>query len=100
MRGAKVKSKSGRRPPVKVRSGPELPLLPIADGADLFICECYDYARPTTGHMNWNHLQTRLPVLRARRIMITHMSASVLARLDDVRASGVLVAEDGLVVEV
>jgi hypothetical protein len=29
VRGAKVKSKSGRRPPVKVKSGPELPLLPI-----------------------------------------------------------------------
>ena len=75
-------------------------LLPIADGADLFICECYELARPTTGHMSWNHLQARLPLLRARRIMITHMSASVLARLDEVRGSGVLVAEDGLVVEV
>ena len=30
MRGAKVKSKPGRRPPVKVKTGPELPLLPIA----------------------------------------------------------------------
>jgi ribonuclease BN (tRNA processing enzyme) len=75
-------------------------LLPIAEGADLFICECYDYARPTTGHMSWNHLQTRLPVLRARRIMITHMSATTLARLDEVRGSGVLIAEDGLVVDV
>ena len=75
-------------------------LLPIADGADLFICECYEFARPTPGHMSWNHLQARLPLLRARRIMITHMSASVLARLDEVRGSGVLIAEDGLVVEV
>jgi hypothetical protein len=31
-RGAKAKSKSGRRPPVRVKSGPELPLLPIAVG--------------------------------------------------------------------
>jgi hypothetical protein len=30
VRGAKVKSKPGRRPPVKVKTGPELPLLPIA----------------------------------------------------------------------
>ncbi len=74
-------------------------LLPVADGADLFICECYELARPTTGHMSWNLLQARLPLLRAHRIMITHMSASVLARLDEVRASGVLVAEDGLVVD-
>ena len=37
MRGAKVKSKSGRRPPVKVRTGPELPLLPIAVGGILVV---------------------------------------------------------------
>jgi hypothetical protein len=37
LRGAKVKSKSGRRPPVKVRSGPELPLLPIVVGGILVV---------------------------------------------------------------
>jgi hypothetical protein len=37
VRGAKVKSKSGRRPPVKVKTGPELPLLPIAVGAILVV---------------------------------------------------------------
>jgi hypothetical protein len=37
VRGAKVKSKSGRRPPVKVKSGPELPLLPIAVGGILVV---------------------------------------------------------------
>jgi hypothetical protein len=36
-KGAKVKSKSGRRPPVKVKSGPELPLLPIAVGGILVV---------------------------------------------------------------
>ena len=37
VRGAKVKTKSGRRPPVKVRSGQELPLLPIAVGGILVV---------------------------------------------------------------
>jgi hypothetical protein len=37
VRGAKVKSKSGRRPPVKVKSGPEIPLLPIAVGGILVV---------------------------------------------------------------
>jgi hypothetical protein len=37
VRGAKAKSKSGRRPPVKVKSGPELPLLPIAVGGILVV---------------------------------------------------------------
>jgi hypothetical protein len=37
VRGTKVKSKSGRRPPVRVKSGPELPLLPIAVGGILVV---------------------------------------------------------------
>jgi hypothetical protein len=37
VRGAKVKSKSGRRPPVKVKARRELPLLPIAVGAILVV---------------------------------------------------------------
>jgi hypothetical protein len=37
VRGAKVKTKSGRRPPVKVKTGPELPLLPIAVGGILVV---------------------------------------------------------------
>ena len=75
-------------------------LLPIARDADLFVCECYAYAGKLTGHMSWEILQAKLPELRARRVMATHMNPSVLARLDEVRAGGVLVAEDGLVVEI
>lgn len=74
-------------------------LLPIARGADLFICECYAYAGKLTGHMSWEILQGRLPDLRAKRIMLTHMNPTVLARLDEIKAAGVLVAEDGLVLE-
>ena len=37
VRGAKVKSTSGRRPPVKVKKGSELPLLPIAVGGILVV---------------------------------------------------------------
>jgi hypothetical protein len=31
--------------------------------------------------------------------MVTHMNPSVLARLDEVRAAGLMVAEDGLVLD-
>jgi ribonuclease BN (tRNA processing enzyme) len=71
----------------------------VADGADLFIVECYSYAGPMTGHLTWEVLEARLPDLRARRIMVTHMNPTMLARLDEVRAAGVLVAEDGAVLE-
>lgn len=71
-------------------------LLPIAARADLFVCECYAATGKMTGHMSWEILNSRLPELRARRIMVTHMNPSVLARLDEIKAAGVLVAEDGL----
>ena len=71
-------------------------LLPIARDADLFICECYAYAGKLTGHMSWEILKSRLRDLRAQQVMVTHMNPSVLARLDEIRAAGVLVAADGL----
>ncbi len=74
-------------------------LLPIARGADLFICECYAYAGKLTGHMTWDILKARLPDLGAKQVMATHMSPSVLSRLDEIKAAGVLIAADGLVIE-
>jgi hypothetical protein len=32
--------------------------------------------------------------------MVTHMNPSMLSRLDEIRQAGVLIAEDGLVLEV
>lgn len=75
-------------------------LLPIAKDADLFVCECYAYAGKITGHMSWEILKARLADLRAKRTMATHMGPTVLARLDEVKAGGVLVAEDGWVMDV
>jgi len=75
-------------------------LLKIAAGADLFICECYDYDRDLTGHINWAQLKAKLPQFDARRIMLTHMNPSMLAQTAEPRAAGLLVAEDGLAIEV
>jgi ribonuclease BN (tRNA processing enzyme) len=74
-------------------------LIAIANGADLFIVECYEYARAITGHMNWTKLREMIPALGARRIMLTHMNPSMLAKLEEVRASGVLIAGDGMMIE-
>jgi ribonuclease BN (tRNA processing enzyme) len=75
-------------------------LVGIADGADLFVTECCGYAGKLTGHITWEVLKPRLPSLRARRIMLTHMNPDMLERLDEARAAGVLIAEDGLVIDV
>jgi Metal-dependent hydrolases of the beta-lactamase superfamily III len=75
-------------------------LLSVADGADLFIIECFAYSGELPGHITWDVLKPRLPDLRARRIMLTHMNPVMLANLDEVRAAGVLPAEDGAVIEI
>jgi ribonuclease BN (tRNA processing enzyme) len=71
-------------------------LLPIASGADLFICECYGFAGKLTGHLTWEILQPKIPSLRAKRVMVTHMNPTMLVRLDEIEAVGVLAANDGL----
>lgn len=71
-------------------------LLPIARNADLFICECYAYTGKLTGHMTWEILKARLSDLGAKQIMVTHMNPTVLGKLDEIKAAGVLVAADGL----
>jgi ribonuclease BN (tRNA processing enzyme) len=74
-------------------------LVRVADGADLFIVECYEHSRAVPGHLSWAVLQARLKDFRARRTMVTHMSATMLAHRDEARAAGLLIAEDGMVVE-
>jgi ribonuclease BN (tRNA processing enzyme) len=74
-------------------------LLPIAQGADLFLCECFDYDRDLSGHLNWMTLRGRIADFAARRVMLTHMNLTMLTRLEEVGKSGVLIAEDGLIID-
>jgi ribonuclease BN (tRNA processing enzyme) len=74
-------------------------LISVADGADLFICECYGYAGELKGHLSWEVLKPKLRSLRAKRIMLTHMNPSMLAKIEEARAAGMEIAEDGMVVE-
>jgi ribonuclease BN (tRNA processing enzyme) len=75
-------------------------LLGIADGADLFVIECYEYSRDVPGHMSFARLKEQRRRLRARRILLTHMNPSMLVRTAEARAEGFEVADDGLVVAV
>jgi ribonuclease BN (tRNA processing enzyme) len=74
-------------------------LIPIADGADLFIIECYEHDREVAGHLCWGILKTRLADLRARRIVVTHMNPSMLACIREASGLGLLIAKDGLALE-
>jgi ribonuclease BN (tRNA processing enzyme) len=74
-------------------------LLPIADGAQLFIVECFGYAGRTPGHLTWEILKSRLPDLRADKIMVTHMNPAMLTRLEEIAAAGAIFAEDGIAID-
>jgi len=69
----------------------------VADRADLFVTECFGYDEEQAGHTDWLTLREKLPGLTAKRVMLTHMSAPMLDRLDAVE--GVEIARDGLTVE-
>jgi ribonuclease BN (tRNA processing enzyme) len=75
-------------------------LVRMAHGADLFIVECYDYDRELTGHMNWATVKQRLKDFNAKRVMLTHMNPTMLAKVEEAKAAGVLVAADGLALDV
>jgi ribonuclease BN (tRNA processing enzyme) len=72
-------------------------LIDAAHGADLFICECYMYERPRKSHMTLAALRDHLPRIGAKRVVLTHLSEDMLARLSDVELD---CAVDGLVLQV
>jgi ribonuclease BN (tRNA processing enzyme) len=75
-------------------------LVPVSDGADLFIAECYAFDGPVKFHTSWEILDHNLPRITAKRIMLTHMNNAMLARRHDIVRPNILLAEDGLVVDV
>jgi ribonuclease BN (tRNA processing enzyme) len=70
-------------------------LVEAAGGADLFVCEAYTFERPITYHLDWTTLAAHRARLGCRRLIVTHMSEDMLARVDglDVEAAG-----DGLTI--
>ena len=71
----------------------------IAAGADLFICECYSGAPKMSNHIDWPLLRGKLPLLKAKRIALTHLGETALPMAGEMRAAGVTPAQDGMVVE-
>jgi ribonuclease BN (tRNA processing enzyme) len=57
-------------------------LVALADGADVFICECTWYERPDPVHLSAQDLVRHREELRAKRIVLTHLGAESLANRD------------------
>ncbi len=68
----------------------------LAEGADLHINECFALDGTPASHTSWSVLLGKLPAINARRIMLTHMSAPMLAAAAEIDEKRVLISQDGL----
>jgi ribonuclease BN (tRNA processing enzyme) len=71
----------------------------IAAGADLFLCECSSGDEPLPNHLHWALLKGKLKSFKAKRIAITHMGPSAIAKIPEMQAAGLIIANDGLCVD-
>lgn len=70
-------------------------LYQAAAQADLFICEAYVYDKAVKYHLDYRTLRAHRDVLTCRRLVLTHMSGDMLARLPGLPEE---CAEDGLTI--
>jgi ribonuclease BN (tRNA processing enzyme) len=68
-------------------------LIDLADGADLFVCECYGFDWAPPKHLDYQTLLRERDRLRSGRIYLTHLSTDMLARASSLAWP---VASDGL----
>jgi ribonuclease BN (tRNA processing enzyme) len=72
-------------------------LIEIGHDADLLVCEAYVYDKPVPMHLAYRQLVEKLPLIRPKRLIITHMSDDTLGRGDAITHE---TAHDGMIVEV
>ena len=72
-------------------------LLPAAKEADLLIAEAYFFEKKIKFHLDFHTLMAHLDELQAKRLIVTHMSEDMLARLENIPCE---CAEDGKLIEV
>ena len=72
-------------------------LIPLAREADLFVAEAYYYDKVVKNHLSLATLQARLPEIKPKRLVLTHMSDDMLGRLDTLEHT---TAHDGMIVEI
>lgn len=71
-------------------------LITAGRGADLLIAEAYYYEKKIKNHLDYLTLVANLAAIGPRRLILTHMSDDMLARLGELDAEW---AEDGKIVE-
>ena len=71
-------------------------LVRAAVGTDLFICEAYFFDKQVRYHLDYETLMTHRHRLDCRRLVLTHMSADMLSRLEGIEGEW---AEDGKTID-
>ena len=71
-------------------------LIPAARDADLFIAEAYYYDKVVKNHLSLKTLEAHLAEIKPKRLILTHMSDDMLARLETLAYTA---ASDGMIVE-
>lgn len=74
-------------------------LLPAAQGADLFISECFQYDVNLPIHLDYKTIDANYERLDAKRVLLTHMGEAMLAELHNVDPSRYLVAREGMTLD-
>jgi ribonuclease BN (tRNA processing enzyme) len=75
-------------------------LVPAGRNADLYIMECYHFDGAPRFHMSWSKITAELDRIGAKRVMLTHMADAMLARRDDISDPRVVLAHDGLSLDI
>ncbi len=70
-------------------------LIEAARGADLFICESFEFGRTIKNHIDYQTLAANKNLLDCRRIVLTHMNDSMLENRSQVDLE---CAEDGMTI--
>ncbi|MCD6580385.1 MAG: MBL fold metallo-hydrolase [Desulfuromusa sp.] len=72
-------------------------LIPLAQGSDLLIAECFAYDQPVPSHLDYLTLLDKRKQLNCQRMVLTHMGPEMLARLDRLELDTV---NDGDMIEI
>jgi len=71
-------------------------LIPLGQGADLFIAEAYTCEKAVKNHLSLATLEAHLGDIRPKRLVLTHMSDDMLSRLPTLSHTA---AHDGMSIE-
>jgi ribonuclease BN (tRNA processing enzyme) len=68
-------------------------LIPLADDADLLICECNWYQIEGKGHLNYQTLYSKTKLLNAKHILLSHLGDEALENQNNFQ---IPIAKDGM----